>query len=242
MKMQLAYFVKNNTAAVSINSMLPVLDEILTLAKKPAPTLIGSERDTLDYAIYAGERVDYLKSMAASKFLESTNDVLLMVDADTGFVAGQLVEMAKRSVQEKAVVGVLSSNGFGTGVDGNTEFDAPVSIGTDQMVPMYRMGSRMLAVPRECLKDVRGKGTQGGFLDRCRSQSGELFYDFFRPESAPHPQMPDVKEYLNDGWAFSWRCKRAMVRLLAWTKPMVTVDGVMSFTVQHGMLQAGKRP
>lgn len=235
MRTMLTYFTKNNAGLVSVNSMVSVLGEILTANNKPQSVLVGGERDTIDWAVFAGDRADYLKSLAASKFLESTNDVLVLIDGDTLFDAGQVMELATKALKSNAITGVLTSQGVGTGVDGQSQGDVEVQVGTDSVVPMYRLGSRLLAIPKDALKDIRGKCVQSGLLVRCRAPNGDLMYDFFRPLAVKHPKMPDVQEYLGDGWAFSERARQAGVKLQAWAKPLVGVDGLFSFTVAHGM-------
>lgn len=160
------------------------------------------------------------RSRIASKFLDDTDsDVLVMVDHDIAWQAGDLLDLAAVAVREQAVVaGLYACRALGAGVSSRLPNGTHVTIGEDRLIDADYVAAGFTAYPRAVLARVQAPEF-GVRAESCRA--------YFMP-------MVVDGEYLSEDWAASSRVREASMRTLVWTKPVLRHFGLHGFTVTDG--------
>lgn len=126
-------------------------------------SIIDEMRDwpNLAHSVMPGESLlDRVRSRVASMFLQAdrkdAGDVLLFVDSDISWRAGDLSHIARRALERNAIVGgIYPKRAFGQG--SALRFKEQVGtwrIGTDALIPCDYVGNGFIAIPRDIARAV----------------------------------------------------------------------------------------
>lgn len=185
------------------------------------------------------------RSRCASKFLEGTADVLVMVDRDIAWEPGAVCELAVVAREKGALVGgIYPVRGFGR-LASRIEEAETIQIGGERLLRAHYLATGFLAIPRSVLLLMVEQLARPAMLDDLRIHrclplmDGEQpFFDFFRPIATPVDQpgiQTDLHEYLSEDYAFSLRAAALKVELLAWEKHRLIHFGQFPYRAEHGI-------
>lgn len=172
-----------------------------------------------------------MRSQAASEFMLTGFDCLVMVDDDVEFHWQDVEHLAEQSLTlddgRGAIVGAVVSkrmHGGGWGVrisDGNT-----YELHSDQIVelgPHRYIGGALTAYPRSMfLSLIRKK-----IIPYC---PGQGLWPFYIPAMVQNPELGDQWELLCEDWAICHYARQAGHRVFASMKPVTVHYGKYGFT------------
>jgi hypothetical protein len=162
-------------------------------------------------------------------------DVLIWLDHDIQFDAGDLAGLALRAIEKKGVVGGLyPKREMHGGMPWRPLGDTPhVLIGDDALHPAIYVGGGFVAMHVPSMAramDVLASSDDPNLkVHRCCAGPGQPdFWDICRPISV---RRDDGRhDYLSEDWAFFHRMLAAGVGIWAWTRPWLTHYGQYGFT------------
>jgi hypothetical protein len=160
------------------------------------------------------------RSRMASDFLrakrENVGDVLLMVDHDMVWEQGDLVYLAEKALETKAVVaGIYSKRDFNGGVA--VRFSAPgtYTIGEDVLAPAQYVSTGFIGIHRSVLEKM---------AETLAMTIGN-FWPFFWLALTEHPIDKTACEGLSEDWAFCARASNLGIPVYAAMKPRLVHVG-----------------
>jgi len=166
------------------------------------------------------------RSVAASDFLRSPADVMLMIDHDISWQPGDLSRLIASVRQTTSVVsGIYPKRSFGNGVAVRFAEPGRYTIGDDRLVPGQYLSTGFFAVHRdvfEAMAPTLRLTTEG-------------FWPFFMPmlSACPSGESP---EYLSEDWAFCERARTLGFRLHVDLKPILSHSGAHAFRLIDSQL------
>ena len=180
----------------------------------------------LSHHVKAGDAdIGKARSRTASWFLaepeSEAGSVLLMVDSDTAWQAGDLSMIARRALEHTAVVGgIYSKREFGQGDAFRVadEADGVFVIGEDSLIPAAAVGGGFMAIPRSILEAV--------------AKTLPTVKDDFVPCFMPF--VTSDMEYATEDWAFCFRAREAGFKVFASTYPKLTHEGTYTYRLVDG--------
>lgn len=184
----------------------------------------------LDFHIKGGDaNIDRARSKVASWYLkepeETAGSVLLMVDSDNAWQTGDLAYIAKRALEQRAVVGgVYSKRAWGQGVALRVASEGEWTIGEEELIPVDYVGTGFIAIPRDVLLAIS---------ETLPMVTGD-FQPFFMPMVVEHRGN---YEYPTDDVAFCARVREAGYPIFASTLPRLTHEGVYTYRVQDAYVE-----
>ncbi len=183
----------------------------------------------LVFRVKAGDAaLDRARSKVASHFLEApreeAGDVLLMVDSDNAWQAGDLATIAKLALERTAVVGgIYPKRYFNQGVVLRVaqETEGDIVMGTDTLIDAEFVGGGFTAIPRAVLE------TLASTLPMVKGDYWPFFLPFIKE---------DPPEFTSSDQAFCLRAGDAGFKVYGSTLPKVTHKGSYIFRMVDGVV------
>lgn len=173
-------------------------------------------------ACYNDALIDRARSSVAEGFLKSNMDVLVMVDHDLSWEAGDMLRIARKAHELQGIVGAaVSKRNRGEGIASVITEPGSWQVGTDRIVNASYVGSAFTAFPRKVVEAVASsmRNTVQGFRP------------MFIPDTSIFKDNPSLDWYESEDWAF---CRRALdlgFKCYVDLKPQVGHWGVKCYTV-----------
>ncbi len=166
------------------------------------------------------------RSRMASDFLQSkrelVGDVLLMVDHDIEWQEGDLVYLAEKTLETKAVVaGVYSKRAFGTGTAVRFSTPGRYVMGEDRLAPAQYVSTGFIGIHRSVLEKM---------AETLPMTIGN-YWPFFWLSLVEHPIDKDACEGLSEDWAFCARAHELNIPVYAALKPDLVHVGDYGYRV-----------
>jgi hypothetical protein len=170
------------------------------------------------------------RSLVASNFLHSGDDVLVMTDADVRFAEGDIEYVAAAALHTKGVAGgIVSKRAFGQGFGGRIPDGQRHELYSDEIIPlrdhMY-LGGAVLALHRSVLVEI----VKQGVVPYCPPQG---YWPFFCQTWIKNEKM-GCYEHLSEDWAFCHYARQAGKPVLALMRPVTSHEGSAQFTALEG--------
>ncbi len=165
------------------------------------------------------------RSRVASSFLEDlrreAGEVLLMVDHDIQWEPGDLAYIARRALEQNAIVaGIYPKRVFGDGSASRFDAVGTFKIGSDDLIPSQYVGSGFVAVPRIIL------GVVAETLPRIAFPQTRDYWPFYLPLVVP---IEGGQEMLSEDWAFCERANALGFKCYSACRPRLTHEGHYTF-------------
>jgi hypothetical protein len=162
------------------------------------------------------------RSAAASEFLQSGAEILIMIDHDISWEPGDLERLAQKTAETRSVVaGIYSKRSFGSGVAVRFAEPGEYTTGTDRLVRGRYLSTGFFGVHRRVVER----------LSQTLPLTNENFWPFFMPMLS-NPSAPDERpEYLSEDWAFCERARAEGFELYLDLKPRLVHNGAHSYRV-----------
>lgn len=172
-----------------------------------------------------------MRSVGATHYLEQgSGDVLVMVDHDIGWEAGDLDHLVRVCLDMKGIVGgVFPKRGFGLGVPVRFGDYGEYTIPADRVVECQYVATGFFAVHREVLEAIRATlplTTHGHF-------------PFFEAPTVTHED--GRVENLSEDYDFCEKARRLGFRVWADLRPQLTHHGTHLFTLGDAMFRLPER-
>lgn len=149
---------------------------------------------------YGDACVARVRGRAATNFLRSGHDVMVMIDHDLTWQPGAIQHLAQAAYASRGVVGgAVSLKTFGGGIASRFCQPGTYEIGANQLVPATYVGAAFMALHR----DVLVRMVEAGQVQLLHDN----WWTFFLQEVRRHPEHRAAHEYLSEDWAF---CARAI--------------------------------
>jgi hypothetical protein len=172
------------------------------------------------------------RSIALSSFYERTkDDVIVTVDHDVAWRPGGVVAVAERALELDAIVGGLySKRAYGQGFSSRMiSSDKPIQIPSNEHIKAQWVGSGFMAIPR-CVVKKMVEDPEKSLLSRCWDGRHE-YWSFYHTMMLPHPERPDLMEYVSEDWAVCERARRVGTEIYVDLRPVIIHHGDVGFNV-----------
>ena len=165
--------------------------------------------------------ISRMRSVAATQFLEQgAGDVMIMVDHDIGWEAGDLEHITRVCLDQVGVVGgVFSKRGFSLGVPIRFGKYGDYTIPSDRIVECQSVATGFMAVHRKVLEA----------MEPTLPLTIHGFRTFF--ETATETKDDGRVEYLSEDYAFCAKVRALGFQVWADLRPQLTHFGTHMFTV-----------
>lgn len=175
------------------------------------------------------------RSRAASSFLESQADILVMVDSDIKFLPGDLLKLAEKAYEYSIIGGAYTKrNGH------NTELAIRVLPGSEIIfaddsnpVEVEYLSTGFLAVHRRVFEAMLTRDD----MPLCHASDSLRFYPFFRDAVSVRPDGEVF--YLSEDWAFQERAKEHGFK--SWLDPSIRLSHLGSYDFNLEDMYRAKR-
>ena len=201
------------------------------------------------------------RSKAIGRFLRSDCDVMVMIDHDIVWNAGEAWDLGKLAFEHNAIIGgMYCKRTFGQGWASRAKFDGDVAFGKPGLIESDAVATGFMAIPREVIQgmvdrlDVDGAYHQR-VMDNCTPEESGLmrdlsigrivegdhkymdhdYYDAFRCIRLPNPYVEEAYQFLSEDYAFCKRAQACGYRTLISTKPLLGHIGSHVYRVSDGM-------
>jgi len=258
MKTLLALFSYGGVAEGTVDA---VLSELAYCSSKQQPIM---------YHRMSGDAlIERSRSRALGRFMASDADVMVMVDHDISWRAGDAFHIAQQAHEKSALVGGLyckraMKKGWASRVPatGNVQFGVPGLIETPSLATGF------LAVPRVVVQgvlsklDITKETWQKNYKEAVEAKDegriSELvdlsiapiadgayrtidfeYHDYFRCIRY-RSARPNIYQFLSEDWSFSLRVVYCGFKSFLSTYPMLVHTGDYGYTVQDGMDDADR--
>ena len=181
--------------------------------------------------------IDRSRAMTGKAFLESNNEVLLMVDHDIEWnnadpekgYEGDMLHLCLLAAETKGIVGgIVPKKVRGEGIASMVGAEITSPLGQDGIFESPVVGSGMTAYHRDVIQDI---------WDHVRDWDcrGEIpapgYVPIFMPNLARHPHAPDKMIVNSEDWALCERGRRLGHKSYLASRPVTTHWGMYGYTV-----------
>ncbi|MFQ5514713.1 MAG: glycosyltransferase [Myxococcota bacterium] len=168
------------------------------------------------------------RSVAATEFLRSQSEILIMLDHDLSWQPGDLERLIERVGETRAVVGGLyAKRGFGHGIALRFAEPGDHELGDDRLVRATYLATGFFGVHRDVLQKLAGS----------LPLTSEDFWPFFLPVLTEPRHAGERPEYLSEDWAFCQRAAAAGFELWVDLRPRLVHNGAHGFRVLDGQFE-----
>lgn len=178
--------------------------------------------------------IDRLRSMTVSDWHHrSQHDVLLMIDHDTTWEAGDIERICRSALETRGVVGgMVPKRGKGMGLAGFPAQRIHPEPGSDSLLPATYVGGAFMAIHRDAITAIVEKHK----MRECVGFSGVAhFYPLFLPFTIESKAAPGMLEYLSEDYAFCVRAITAGVPVYLDQKPILGHVGEHRFSQEEAL-------
>jgi len=174
--------------------------------------------------------IDRARAQAATMFLLSVADVMVMVDRDIAFCHGDVAEIVRVARETKGICGGMVSkkaNGLGWGT--RLPDDSVGEIRTKQVIDMPKhsyVGGAFMAIHRDVFDAIAPTLTLMG--------AGGWF-PFFEPMALENPAMENGLDHLSEDWSICHRAREAGCKVSTSMWPLTQHIGETSYSVFDGV-------
>jgi len=172
------------------------------------------------------------RSVALSMFYEQTKaDVYVTVDHDISWRGGSVIAIAERALELDAIVGGLySKRAFGQNFSSRLiPTNDALKIPSDRVIDAQWVCTGFMAIPR-CVIRKMLEDPEKAMLQRCWDGKFE-YWDFFHTFTLPHPNRPELQEYLSEDWAFCERARRFDIPIKIDLRPVLVHYGEHGYDI-----------
>ena len=193
-----------------------------------------------------------VRSLLVTQAIDAGYDVLIWIDHDMVWSAGDVADLALRCAQVEGVVGGLfpyraeGMRGFPwRALPGTTGAD--VRLGMDELLEAEFVSGGFVAfwVPAlrrmvEALKDSWDPALK---VTKCRANPCGYFWDVCRPVAVPYEDGSTEKDglsnYVSEDWILVARLRATGTKCYAWMRPLLRHVGRKCFSVADALGLAG---
>lgn len=214
MKLQIVLF---GYAGVEPATYLCMQREMFHILEHKYPHTGRQKYQLLHNCFYGDADIGRARSKVVADFLKNGADVLVMIDHDIIWRPGDLLHIALKAHENRAIVGgMVSKRSVGSGIASHLKvlFD-PAWLGTDKLLPTEYVGAGMMAVTREICEEVCA-------FPECRGDWINPFLQFFDQNGI----------YMSEDWAFSRRAQILGFQTLLSSFPVTGHVGNYVYTVE----------
>jgi hypothetical protein len=193
------------------------------------PPLMNAFKLYLD-TNYGDACVARVRGRAATNFLRSGHEVMIMIDHDLTWQPGAIEHLARAAYASRSIVGgAVSLKAMGSGIASRFCTPGTYEIGTDQLVPATYVGAAFMAFHRDVLVKMVNSGQIHLLHDN--------WWTFFLQEVRRHPEHRAAYEYLSEDWAFCARALDLGLPVYVDLFPVIGHLGQYQYTVVTSQLQ-----
>lgn len=161
------------------------------------------------------------RSFAASVFLRSECDVMVMIDHDISWQPGDLQRLVDSCLKTGSLVGgVYPKRAFGEGLACKFLQNGRYAIGSDTLVPAEYLSTGFFAAHRSVMEAVA----------QTLPLTSHDFWPLFLPMLSP-PRANGRPEYLSEDWSFCERARNLGFPMYLDLQPRLTHAGVHVYRV-----------
>jgi len=204
-----------------------LVDEINHGLQDISLSFVQTPGDPLLYR-HRSQVLDYL-------YRETDADVFVNIDRDIVWRRGDVCALAKKAVELQALVGGLyckrvKGNGWSARLK-SRELD--VCIPSETCLPAEYLGAGFLAIPRSAVERIIAEKEASKLV--LYHGTSRLYWGFYHPLEAPHPEIPNAVEDLGDDWSFCARARLAGIESYVYARPVLEHIGEHYYTITDGI-------
>ncbi len=168
--------------------------------------------------------IDRARSIAATKFLDTDCNVMVMLDHDVSWRPGDLGHLAQQALETQGIVGALvSKRALGQGIGGRLPVDCDLADSDRTLIELgedYYVGGAVMAIHRPVFESL--------LPDFPMVSAG--FRPFFLPMVKQRIADQEL-DYLSEDWAICARAREKGHPVHATTLPRIVHHGQFGYTV-----------